>query len=71
MLTTAARSSLSCVEKRVARSQVNFAAKLVRRFSQVRRDTSNFVNRAVRSAANPDDLENRSAWKLHIMLPDK
>jgi hypothetical protein len=71
MFTNAARSSPSYVKKRAARSQAKYAAKPLKQFSRVKKDTSNFANRAVKSAASRGGQENRAAMKLRITSPNR
>jgi len=54
-------SYLSYVKKRDARNPVGYAAKPLKLFSQAKKNTLNFANRAVENAVNLGDLKDSNA----------
>jgi hypothetical protein len=60
--------SLSYVKRRVARNPAHYAAKQLKPFSPVKRNTLNFVSRAVENAVNLGDLKDHSARKTLTTL---
>jgi hypothetical protein len=58
----------SYVKKQVARSPLRCAAKPLKPFSPVKRNTLNFVSRAVENAVNLGYLKNHSARKTLTTL---
>jgi hypothetical protein len=68
MSTILAPLYLSCVRRQVVRNPARYAAKPLKPFSQVKRNTLNFVSRAVENAVNLGDLKDHSARKTLTTL---